>query len=227
MATPGKSAAPRRAPPGSPASPDARSAGGAARHAPQRALGAALSPYARTCTLTVDAKAGTTVATGKTFDVKTALQDLSFTYTSEPTPRWTLERAADAALLSTLQDAAKESGVELRIVRAGEKAARKKAQSPPAPRAPTCDVHGVPCVLRKCGPNAKPHNRGRRFWCCPRATPETEDCFWEWEDGTKPFGEESQARFDKWLDSQGGCGICDAMGFLGMACNCDYDYDDE
>ena len=167
------------------------------------------------------------VATGKTFDVKTALQDLSFTYTSEPTPRWTLERAADAALLSTLQDAAKESGVELRIVRAGEKAARKKAQAPPAPRAPTCDVHGVPCVLRKCGPNAKPHNRGRRFWCCPRAAPETEDCFWEWEDGTKPFGEESQARFDKWLDSQGGCGICDAMGFLGMACNCDYDYDDE
>lgn len=205
----------------SPASPDTRSAGGAARHTPQRAL---RSPYARTCMLNIDVKAGTTVASGHTFELKTTLDDLGFAYTSEPTPHWTLERAADAALLSTLQDAAKESGLELRVVRA--------AFSPPPP-APMCKRHGVPCVLRTCGPKAMPHNRGRRYWCCPRRTAETNDeCTWLWEDGTEPESDASQARFNKWMDDQlgdaakqGGCGICAVMGPLGFGGGCDYDYD--
>ena len=68
-----------------------------------------------------------------------------------------------------------------------------------------------------------PHNRGRRFWCCPHTTRETrEKCFWEWEDGTKPYSAESEARFDAWVDAQGGCAMCAAAAALGFGgCCCD------
>ena len=103
--------------------------------------------------------------------------------------------------------------------------ARRERRSPAreqpyarAPAPPRCELHGVPCVLRKAGAGAMPHNRGRRFWCCPRATAETEgECLWQWEDGSKPFSEQSQARFDAWAARQGGgCTWCAAFG-----CCCD------
>lgn len=66
-----------------------------------------------------------------------------------------------------------------------------------------CPAHGVPLVTRKAGQNAMPHNRGRKFVCCPIGRLPGCDEVWRWADGTVPFGAESQARFRNHVGQHG------------------------
>src|SRR5208282_6174919 len=46
--------------------------------------------------------------------------------------------------------------------------------------------------------NGMEHNHGRAFYSC-----ETRRCrYWIWADGTLPFSDESQARFNDYMDSR-------------------------
>jgi hypothetical protein len=54
---------------------------------------------------------------------------------------------------------------------------------------------GIP-TIRLTSKNGMPHNYGREFLMCRRRKCE----FWIWADGSLPFSEESQARFDEWAD---------------------------
>jgi hypothetical protein len=88
-------------------------------------------------------------------------------------------------------------------------------------------VHHERCQLRTAGQHAMPHNRGRRFWRCPRWA--SQDCTWVWEDGSLPFSEASHARFDEWADSIGGGPLCIFAHMLGSSCGdeCDEAEGDE
>jgi hypothetical protein len=58
--------------------------------------------------------------------------------------------------------------------------------------------------------NGMPHNIGRKFYKCKnKGKPGQRGCeFWMWEDGSLPFSEQSQRRFNDWMDSSGfGCDI--------------------
>jgi hypothetical protein len=58
-------------------------------------------------------------------------------------------------------------------------------------------------AIRMVTTNGMPHNIGRPFYKCS-----TKKCkFWIWADGTLPFSDEAQARFDDWMDNQ--CGSWD------------------
>ena len=51
--------------------------------------------------------------------------------------------------------------------------------------------------------NGMPHNYGRPFLVCA-----SRKCgFWIWADGTLPFSDDAQARFDEWADSVGICSL--------------------
>lgn len=78
--------------------------------------------------------------------------------------------------------------------------------SPPRTTQPTirpashfkCTICGIQAVRRVAGQNAMPHNRGRAFYKCPNTA---HGAYFKWEDGSGPFSDESQARFNDWMDS--------------------------
>ena len=127
--------------------------------------------------LYVDDAAGVTVATCDEDFIRRKFIAAGFTFKAAPTPRWTLARAADDALLARLCAAALREDCHL-LVLCG-----------PAPRAmpaPHCHVHGADCVLRTAGAStgdAYLDNYGRRFLKCPWQE-EGDECPWFWEDGT-------------------------------------------
>ena len=58
-----------------------------------------------------------------------------------------------------------------------------------------------------------PHTIGRAFLICA-----SRKCdFWIWADGTLPFSDEAQGRFNEWADSEG---IDDGICFEGMILRC-------
>jgi GRF zinc finger len=59
-----------------------------------------------------------------------------------------------------------------------------------------CSICGTQAVRRVAGPNAMPHNVGRGFYKCPN-----HGQYFKWEDGSLPFSETSQARFNDWMDA--------------------------
>lgn len=61
-----------------------------------------------------------------------------------------------------------------------------------------CSICGTQAVRRVAGENAMPHNRGRGFYKCSNIA---HGRYFEWEDGAGSFSEESQARFNDWMDS--------------------------
>jgi hypothetical protein len=173
-----------------------------------------------TLTLDSDSDANSSVASGKTFYVKDLLSSLGFRYAAEPLPRWELSSLADDEAIAQLRAACAKAGLQLRVVRGTPE---------PLPPAPVCPVHHKPCRLLTAGPNAMPHNVGRRFWTCPLSTPDTRDeCTWVWEDGSAPYSEQSQARFDQWAGGRSPfCLMAELLGG-GCGCGCDAcdDYDD-
>jgi hypothetical protein len=60
---------------------------------------------------------------------------------------------------------------------------------------------GVPAI-RLTSRNGMPHNHGKEFLRCARRKCK----FWIWADGSLPFSDESQARFDEWADGIGSFG---------------------
>jgi hypothetical protein len=60
-----------------------------------------------------------------------------------------------------------------------------------------CTICGTQAVRRVAGENAMPHNRGRAFYKCPNSA---HGRYFKWEDGSAPFSEESQARFNAWME---------------------------
>jgi hypothetical protein len=60
-----------------------------------------------------------------------------------------------------------------------------------------CTICGTQAVRRVAGENAMPHNRGRAFYKCPNSA---HGQYFKWEDGSAPFSEESQARFNAWME---------------------------
>ena len=158
-----------------------------------------------------------------------ALAHAGFTFVAQPTPRWELPRAADAALLEQLHKEAEERGVLL----------RSTACPLPQQSAPICRRHGCLCVLRTtghtlpCMGTRKPINAnlGRRFWTCPQQPPKPDGgrrCTWVWEDcgycahGAAPAaraGADDEAERDSESESEG-----DGFRF---GCDCgspDFDY---
>jgi hypothetical protein len=61
-----------------------------------------------------------------------------------------------------------------------------------------CNICGRQAVRRVAEPNAMPHNHGRAFYKCPNAA---HGSYFMWEDGSEPFSDQSQARFNAWMDS--------------------------
>ena len=157
-----------------------------------------------------------------TYPVKDLLYKKDFHYSEKPMPRWTLPRIADDALVERLRNACAKAQLPLRVVRGAMET---------LPPAPVCSVHHVPCRVWTAGPNAMPHNVGRRFWKCPQFDDEDEEeqCTWIWEDGSLPFSAESQARFDEWADEIGGGPLCILSHMLGSGCGgeCDAPDDDD
>ncbi len=209
------------------ASADSRTPAGPVRGSAAKSPAARASPYARTpgasgtVVLSVDDDAGASVATGTTHPLRQVFHSLGFEYEPEPEPRWVLPRAIEEFVQESVREAAQANGLRLVVRDAAEVVEDRKVVRTP----PKCKHHGVPCVIRTAGAGAMPHNRGRRFWACPKSSKETQElCTWMWEDGTLPFSAASQRRFDSWLDSQGGgggCRVCHAMAAIGLGCPCD------
>jgi hypothetical protein len=61
-----------------------------------------------------------------------------------------------------------------------------------------CSICGTQAVRRVAGAGAMPHNQGRAFYKCPNTA---HGSYFKWEDGSLPFSEESQARFNDYMDS--------------------------
>jgi hypothetical protein len=61
-----------------------------------------------------------------------------------------------------------------------------------------CSICGTQAVRRVAGPNAMPHNQGRAFYKCPNPL---HNSYFKWEDGSLPFSEQSQARFNDYMDA--------------------------
>ena len=130
--------------------------------------------------LYVDDAAGVTVATCEERFIRSEFIAAGFTFKAEPTPRWTLARAADDALLTRLCAAAAKRDCKLQV---------KRGPAPRAVPAPYCPVHGMYCVLRTAGVrggDAEQEHFGLRFWTCPKSSKRS-GCPWLWEDGTNPL----------------------------------------
>ena len=65
-----------------------------------------------------------------------------------------------------------------------------------------CPVHDVALVTRTAR-KGMPHNVGRQFITCPRNGCKA---VWRWADGTLPFGEEAQERFQRHVERHGFAG---------------------
>jgi hypothetical protein len=96
---------------------------GPVRHAGGGAGGAALSPspsprespYARPAVhVAVDRRAGSTVVSGKTYDIKEMLKALGFRFAQGP-PRWELNRALADAELAQLREAVAAERLQLQL----------------------------------------------------------------------------------------------------------------
>ena len=61
-----------------------------------------------------------------------------------------------------------------------------------------CSICGTQAVRRVAGENAMPHNQGRAFYKCPNPL---HGSYFKWEDGSLPFSEQSQARFNDFMDA--------------------------
>jgi hypothetical protein len=115
------------------------------------------------------------------------------------------------------EDAIKRKGGK--AVKASTSIHNRKPYDRPKPAAVTrkCDC-GQP-ALRLVAKNGMPHNIGRAFFKCRRSKCE----FWVWEDGSLPFSEASQRRFNEWMDDQNGYCPYDDFDDPG---DWDNDYDD-
>ena len=63
-------------------------------------------------------------------------------------------------------------------------------------------MHDVALVTRTAR-KGMPHNVGRQFITCPRNGCKA---VWRWADGTLPFGEEAQERFQRHVERHGFAG---------------------
>jgi len=142
-----------------------------------------------------------------------------------------LLRAHDDTQKLARKAGVKLSGVSTALSKARGDAEAPEPTSPPKrkrgtaellSRAPKCKAHGLVCKLHTAGPNAMPHNVGRRFWRCPRQSSQVGGCdTWMWEDGSLPFSDESQERFDEWADDSGFAGLpfgCQLARIFGAGC---------
>jgi len=65
-----------------------------------------------------------------------------------------------------------------------------------------CPVHDV-ALVKRTARKGMPHNVGRQFITCPRNGCKA---VWRWADGTLPFGEEAQERFQRHVERHGFAG---------------------
>ena len=61
-----------------------------------------------------------------------------------------------------------------------------------------CSICGTQAVRRVAGVNAMPHNQGRGFYKCPNPA---HGSYFKWEDGSLPFSNQSQRRFNAYMDT--------------------------